>query len=131
MHERLQRLERHVSLLEKFRAQHTPEEILQNEFLEWALRYGLFEAIQMIINISCHLASERRLGHPTTYSECVELLVKYGYLDESLGELVQRMIGLRNILVHEYIRIDDRRLVEYLERLDDIRAFIEQLHERM
>ena len=39
------------------------------------------------------------------------------------------MVGLRNILVHEYISVDPGRLYELLERLDDFRRFAEQIRQ--
>jgi uncharacterized protein YutE (UPF0331/DUF86 family) len=33
------------------------------------------------------------------------------------------MIGLRNILIHEYVAIDEQKLIQYLDNLDDFRSF--------
>ncbi len=129
--ERLKRLERHIRLLEEFRSRYTAEAIRADEHLQWALRYGLFEASQMVIAIACHVVSARNLGSPSTYGECIDLLVKYGYLDASLGQQVQKMIGLRNILVHEYVRVDVNRLLGYLNRLDDFRAFLRAMEQHV
>ena len=33
------------------------------------------------------------------------------------------MVGLRNILVHEYIKIDPKQIYQHLQNLDDFRTF--------
>lgn len=33
------------------------------------------------------------------------------------------MIGLRNILVHDYVKVDEEKLFGFLQRLDDFRLF--------
>ena len=129
--ERLKRLEAHIRSLEDFRRRYDREAIRADEHLGWALRYGLFEAIQMVIDIVCHLVSARQLGSPTTYRECVDLLEEHGYLGAELAHRLRRMIGLRNILVHEYIRVDTDQLVDFLERLDDFRAFVREMSEHL
>lgn len=91
---------------------------------KWALRYGLFESIQIIIDISCHIVSKFNLGNPQNYRECVEILQQNGYITADLSNKLQAMIGLRNILVHEYMAIDDTKLREFLDRVDDMLAFV-------
>ncbi len=127
MQERLARLEATVRELRRFRQSYLREDTRREPHLEWALRYGLLEATQAIIDISCHLASEKGLGAPATYAECVELLRRAGLLDDNLAQVVTRMVGLRNVLVHEYISVDADRLYALLDRLDDFQAFAEQI----
>lgn len=43
------------------------EQVLADDHVQWALRYGLLEAIQMVIDIACHLVSTRNLGTPSRY----------------------------------------------------------------
>jgi len=90
---------------------------------KWALRYGLFESIQIIIDISCHIVSKFNLGNPQNYRQCIEILQQNGYITADLSNKLQAMIGLRNILVHEYMAIDDNKLREFLDRVDDMLAF--------
>jgi len=124
MKDRLKLMEENVAKLYEFKAKHSFENLQNNKELEWALRYGLIESIQMVIDISCHLASKQNLGTPKTYSECIDLLAKFGYLSEELTSKIKSMIGLRNILIHEYISVDIRRLYDLLEELDDVREFV-------
>ncbi len=127
MQERLMRLDATVHELGRFRQMYSSTDLRQNSHLEWALRYGLLEAIQTIIDISCHLAVQKNLGTPATYAECIQLLRQAGFLDDALANVATRMIGLRNLLVHEYSSVDTGRLYTLLDRLDDFRRFAEQV----
>jgi uncharacterized protein YutE (UPF0331/DUF86 family) len=127
MLERLQNLEENIAALKTMRETWTPETIRANRFDEWALRYGLFESIRIVIDIACHIAGKYNLGPSDTYAECIEKLVDHNYLDEALGRRLVAAIGLRNLLIHEYARIDSRRLFGFLDATDDFARFIERI----
>ena len=127
MFERLQRLEENIVQLQRFRDMHSLEDARKDRHLEWSLRYGLLEAIQIVVDVSCHLVSRDNLGMPSTYSECIELLQQAGYIRDTLASTLLGMVGLRNILVHEYIRIELERLYNLLDRIDDFRAFAKEI----
>ncbi|MEK7250820.1 MAG: DUF86 domain-containing protein [Bacteroidota bacterium] len=123
MLDRLQQLEANVTELKLLHRSVTLQAIQSDKQREWALRYGLMESIQIIIDVSCHLASKYNLGSPKTYSECVELLTKFQYLTEELSKKLIGMIGLRNILVHDYIEVNLERLYQLLDNVDDMTSF--------
>jgi uncharacterized protein YutE (UPF0331/DUF86 family) len=123
MNRRLQNLENNVAELRRMRSAFTVNDIKQDKTKEWALRYGLMESIQIVIDLSCHIAVKQNLGNAETYSDCVKLLAAFNFIDTELKESLQGMIGLRNILVHEYVAVDINRLYEVLEHLDDFTAF--------
>ena len=79
MQARLQQLEANVRELQRFRQTYALETINRDLHLQWALRYGLLQAIQIVIDISCHVVSRKNLGTPATYAECIELLHRAGY----------------------------------------------------
>lgn len=123
INDKLKRLEENLRVLSDFKEQYSLEDLLTNKIDEWALRYGLLESIQVIIDISCSFVAEKNLGIPKNYSECILLIVSNKYLDKDLGQRIIQMVGLRNLLVHEYGIIDVQRLYEYLDHLNDIRDF--------
>jgi uncharacterized protein YutE (UPF0331/DUF86 family) len=131
MRERLQRLETNVRELKRFREVYTLEDVRRDPHLQWALRYGLLEAIQIVIDVSCHVVSQQNLGVPATYADCIELLHRARYLDDALASVLSGMVGLRNILVHEYISVGLEQLYELLDRLHDFRQFAEQIESRI
>ncbi len=125
MYSRIELLENNIIELEKMKVQLEHEsDLFQKKPNEWSLRYGLLESIQIIIDIACHIVGKYNLGNPNSYGNCVELLVKFNYIDESLGKNIRSMIKLRNLLAHEYTLIDVKKLSSYLVLLEDFRNFI-------
>jgi uncharacterized protein YutE (UPF0331/DUF86 family) len=127
MLKKLQRLEHNIAQLRRFRARYSPQGVMDDTHLIWALRYGLLEAIQIVIDVSCHLVTRKDLGAPQTYAECVALLREHGYLSPTLATKVRAMVGLRNILVHEYVRVDVTQLFGLLDDVGDLEDFIDAM----
>ena len=125
--EKLKLLEENIKILQEIKADTNIEELKANKRLEWEIRYGLFESIQIVIDIACKLSSAYNLGNPKTYRACIELLHRHGYLDDSLASKAVKMIGVRNLLVHEYIVIDDEELYRFLDKLDDFQSFAQSV----
>lgn len=123
MLERLQTLEENVKFLMEFRSKYSLDRIRGDKSLEWALRYGLLESTQIVIDVACHLVSKYHLGIPSTYAECVELLEKHRYIDADLARKLLGMVGLRNLLIHEYAHVDLMKLYGLLDHLEDFRGF--------
>jgi len=123
MLERLFQLETNVNELEKFKQKYTVDNVKNDRQVQWTLRYGLFESIQIVMDISCHLTARYNLGNAQTYSDCISLLKKEKYLSVEVSEKLLGMIGLRNILIHEYVAVDIAKLYELLDQLDDFRQF--------
>lgn len=127
MLERLEQLERNVIELENFKSKNELEEIKKNLQLQWIIRYGLFESIQIVIDISCHLVTKYNLGNPKTYGDCVEFLKQEKYLNTTISDKLLGMIGLRNILIHEYVEINVEKLYDLLNHLADFKTFANEV----
>ena len=96
---------------------------------EWALRYGIFESIQIIIDIACHITNKYNLGVAKTYTQCIENLTKYHYIEKNLEKNLISAIGLRNLLIHEYTKIDIEKLYSFLNLTSDFSKFIKNIKE--
>jgi len=121
--EKLKHLEENIKILREIEDSVTLDELKVNKRYEWEVRYGLLESIQVVIDIACKISSEYNLGNPKNYRGCIELLEKHKYLDANLSKKVIGMVGLRNLLVHEYIEIDEEKLYAFLGHLDDFILF--------
>lgn len=49
------------------------EEVRRDRRLTWALRYGLLESIQIVIDVACAVVSQQNLGYPKSYAACLRL----------------------------------------------------------
>ncbi len=111
---RLAKLDEYLSILRQLRA--TPSE----EFLRNPEKYGSAErflqlAIEAINDIGGHLVADLNLGTVEWARDIPEHLYKAGYIDEALREQWFRMIGFRNVLVHDYLDVDRTRVYEVLQ----------------
>ncbi|MFP4287908.1 MAG: type VII toxin-antitoxin system HepT family RNase toxin [Bacteroidales bacterium] len=125
--EKLQQLENNIEELERFKRRYAHDDVRKDTTIQWALRYGFFESIQIVIDISCHLTAKYNLGNAQTYAECIDLLSKFNYVESPLAQKLKAMAGLRNILVHEYVKVNIEQLYGMLEYLGDFREFAERI----
>ena len=125
--DKFKNLEENIKVLYEIKESISVEELNNNKRYEWEIRYGLLESIQIIIDISCKVSSNYNLGNPKNYRECVELLHKHNFLKADTSKKVIAMVGLRNLLVHEYISIDNAKLHQFLDSLNDFVEFIYEL----
>jgi uncharacterized protein YutE (UPF0331/DUF86 family) len=123
---RLKRLEENLRELERFR-ETSIDDLKEGRQKRWALRYGMLESIQAIIDIACAVVSRYNLGYPDSYADCFRVLRRENVLPDDLTDRLTQAVGMRNVLVHEYLDVDDRLLLDALDRLSDFRAFAEAI----
>ena len=81
-------------------------------------------SIETTIDICSLLVAGLRLGLPGEENDLFEKLVDRGVISHPMADLLPRMKGMRNILVHEYGRVDDELIFETVgHRLGDFDAF--------
>jgi uncharacterized protein YutE (UPF0331/DUF86 family) len=81
-------------------------------------------SVECVIDISSLLVTGLRLGLPAEEDDLFEKLTQARIISPLMRDSLRRMKGFRNILVHEYGRVDDRIVYEILQnRLDDFEAF--------
>lgn len=68
--------------------------------------FNLQMAIQECVDIASHIISEEGWGVPGSTNEMFYLLEENSCLDRDLTEKMVKCVGFRNILVHEYTRIE-------------------------
>lgn len=94
-----------------------------------AARYTLIVAIEAATNIANHLCSRLLSEAPASYTETFVKLGERGVIPASLTTRLARMTGLRNMLVHRYAPIDDRRVLAIIRSdLKDLEEFIDALN---
>ena len=106
------------------------EEFLQDDIIQDVVEYNLFIAINMLIDIATHIIVDNNLGNPETFGEAFSILNKEKYLDDKETKIYRNMVGLRNILSHEYLKIDKKIIYGILKNnLIDIKKFIIFVHD--
>lgn len=89
-----------------------------------AIVLNLLRACEASIDLAMHVVRIKRLGIPQTSRDAFDLLYRAGVIDQPLAERMKRMVGFRNIAVHNYRAMDLgilRAIIEH--RLNDFREF--------
>ncbi|OPX22657.1 MAG: hypothetical protein B1H02_05880 [Candidatus Latescibacteria bacterium 4484_107] len=101
------------------------EEIESDREILWAVERGLQVAIQNLVDIGSHILSAEAVNDYEDYTEIIDRLGDRGVLPKDFAASIRGMAGFRNILVHEYLRIDLEEVYRMLhERLDDFSRFV-------
>jgi len=116
-------LEQYITQVEEFRGI-TPEEYRRDWKTQRIVERTLQIAIEACADVANHIIADRNLRMPSTYAEAFEVLAEADILTAAQREAMVRMSGFRNLIVHEYARIEPAMVVRVLrERLGDFGAF--------
>ena len=92
---------------------------------------NLQKIIEAIIDIGKMIIAEKQLREPGNNREVFLILEDNGLFLSEYMQLIDRMIGMRNIIVHSYDRIDDAVVYDVLKKnLNDIKklsSYLEKL----
>lgn len=59
-------------------------------------------ACEAALDMGQHLIRRERLGVPQSARDVFTLLAQHGWIDPALADVLKRMVGFRNIAVHDY-----------------------------
>lgn len=81
-------------------------------------------AIEVCVDVVNHVIADRGLRVPATYAEAFEVLGEAGLLDSAEQDAMIRMTKFRNVIVHDYARVDPAIVVRILrDHLEDLARF--------
>lgn len=88
-------------------------------------------AIQICIDLGTQLVMETSARTPESYADVFTSMADVGLLPVDLSERMGEAAKQRNLLVHLYLEIDDRKVFSSLESLDDLRMFAKVVAEEI
>jgi uncharacterized protein YutE (UPF0331/DUF86 family) len=91
------------------------------------VKYTFVTAIEACVDVAQHICAAQGWGPPADNGDAVRLLGKHGVLDAGLADSVRKAVGFRNVLVHEYVRVDDAIVVARLGDLSDLEGFVREV----
>ena len=125
---RLNQLSTSLNKIERFKDV-SLKEFLNDDIIQDVVEYNLFIAINMMVDIATHIVIDNNMGNPETLGEAFSILNKEKYLSDNEMKIYRNMVGLRNILSHEYVNIDKNIIYDILKNnLIDIKRFIIFVH---
>lgn len=89
---------------------------------------NLQRACQQSIDLAMYIVSQKSLGLPKTSKEAFTILEKNSILSKLTRENLGKMVGFRNIIIHEYQEIELEAINYILEnRLNDFKLYTTEI----
>jgi uncharacterized protein YutE (UPF0331/DUF86 family) len=105
---------------------------LKNIDIQESVLFNIQMAIQNCIDIAAHIISDEGFGVPGSTNEMFYLLEENGYLDNEITEKMVKAVGLRNLVVHEYSKIDLERIFEATQKdITDLNEFLKSIFKKI
>ncbi len=97
--------------------------LLADRGLRAQLERWVHLASESAIDLSNHVIATQGWRTPATYREAFEVLAEHGVIDPELATRLAGWAGVRNIVVHMYLKVDHDLLLDAVEEdLDDLEA---------
>ena len=91
------------------------------------VKYLLQTAIEACMDVAQHICAASGWGIPNDNGQAMTILMQHRVIEASVEQAMRKAIGLRNVLVHEYVGVDDSIVLARIEDLSDIDAFAGQV----
>lgn len=91
------------------------------------LKYTFQTAIEACIDGAQHVVADRGLGVPSSNADAFRLLAGAGIIDGDLAATMAAAVGFRNVLVHGYAEVDERKVVDHLAHREALRQFVGEM----
>jgi uncharacterized protein YutE (UPF0331/DUF86 family) len=91
------------------------------------VKYTFVTAIEACVDVAQHICAAGGWGPPADNGDAVRLLGEHGILTAELAISMRKAVGFRNVLVHDYIEVDDSIVVGRLKSLGDLEEFVRQV----
>jgi uncharacterized protein YutE (UPF0331/DUF86 family) len=96
------------------------------------IAFNLEVAVQNCIDIAAHIIGAEGLGVPGSTAEMFYLLEENDYLSSEITEKMIKAVGLRNLIAHEYGKIDLKQIYEISQNdYKDLNTYLLAIFEKL
>jgi uncharacterized protein YutE (UPF0331/DUF86 family) len=113
---RIGRIRQCVAALETIRRTHTQRQFLSDAMIQAAAERNIQVAIQSVLDICNHVVADMKLEVPDEEKQAFQIMASHRLIPQRLARTLTGMAGMRNILVHEYLEVDHKRLYSVLSK---------------
>ncbi len=111
----------------------TIHEIKRLDLLPWMREdlsvLNLQRAIQAAIDLAHVVIAKYGLGLPSDYGQSFDILANHQIIDTDIAKILKKMVGFRNVSVHEYQAVNKEIVKSIIEHhLDDFEVYYSQVH---
>jgi len=123
LHEKLKLLTEYILDLQE-QKNLSLSDLERNKQLRRYIERTLHLAVEACLDIGSHIIADLGLGEPESYQDIMNILCQAGYLPANKIDTFKKMAQFRNVIVHDYARIDPKILYSIVQNnTDDLRLF--------
>lgn len=100
------------------------EDVLRDRRSMSDVKYTFLTAIEACIDAAMHVVASEQLGATATNADAYRLLAEAELMPADLVDPMVAAVGFRNVLVHGYADVDDRRVLGHLQHLPKLRRYV-------
>jgi uncharacterized protein YutE (UPF0331/DUF86 family) len=100
----------------------------ENKIIRRAVERTLHLAVEACLDIGQHLIAQKGFRMPVDNKDVFQALYEEAVISEALLPTLIMMAKFRNLIVHDYVRIDNAIVFEVLKRrLSDFERFVQEI----
>jgi uncharacterized protein YutE (UPF0331/DUF86 family) len=104
------------------------DEVVADRNCQSMTRYAMQTAIQCVIDIANHLLIGGDLEQPSDSRSAILGLGRHDILSQDFAQELAGMSGLRNVIVHRYMTVDDELIYQFLQKcVTDFETFSQHI----
>lgn len=126
LHRILRRVTDDAAVLQGYAAGEPPA-LLEDPVRLGHVKYVFVTMLEGCIDAAHHVCAAGGYGPADTNAGAMHLLARREVLPADLADRMGLAVRFRNVLVHGYAEVDDRRVIASLQRLDDVGLFVGHL----
>jgi uncharacterized protein YutE (UPF0331/DUF86 family) len=88
------------------------------------IKYTFVTAIEACVDVAQHICASEGWGPPKDNGDALRLLGTHGVLAVELAGRLRQAVGFRNVLVHEYVEVNDDIVRVRLNDPSDLAEFV-------
>lgn len=96
------------------------EEMINNLSIRWIIERGILAGISIILDIGNHILASQYRIYPDTYEDVLKEMFSKGIISQEIYTKIKGMGSFRNILAHEYIKIDPKKVYQNYKKFLEI-----------
>ena len=106
----------------------TLEQLKRDFDLQDVISINLERMVQASVNITGMIIAQSSIPAPLEMAEGFEALKALQFIDEPICIRMKKAVGFRNLMVHEYEKIDWKIVFQITEQhLEDFKSFVKQV----
>lgn len=127
---KIKELQKNLILLKSVALNINEKNLKEDMIRYWGIERGIQISVEYVIDICNIIISSLELEKPDTYKETIIALGKEDIIPERFAKRMANMASFRNILVHDYMKVDEGIMLDVIKNhLDDFARFMNYINE--